>query len=218
MDKHTHLKRNIFIFLLVTWPYFLNDFYLIVLTKDYIYLNALWIADVIFYTAIPLTTLLILRKKNIFTFAEIGFTQRTPLLYVPLLVLLGLLVHIIITSHLEIWLYAHNCFKTCNGYAFYPNGLLKWLSIIYAALSAAFMEEIIFRGLLFKMLKSHIAKTWLILIIANLIFASIHWCLGSGKLISTFIMGIIISLVYLRKGRLSDAILTHLVINILAFK
>ena len=45
------MKHSIFIILLVSWTFLLNDFYLIFIPQSQIML--LWILDIIFYTIIP---------------------------------------------------------------------------------------------------------------------------------------------------------------------
>lgn len=210
------MNRDISLFLLISWPYFLNDLYLIPLSKTS-QLGLLWTLDIVFYCLVPITTLFILYRKGQFKPDHIGLNRLPPLSGVAIAVIVALLSYIILTMNLGPWLFANGCCRTCLGYAFPSADILKWITIIYAAVSAAFLEEIIFRGILITTLKKYIQRKWVIVILSCLIFTFIHWCGGSGKLIFTFLAGLVFTFLYLRRGRLAEPIICHMIVDFLAF-
>ena len=208
--------RDLFLFALISWPYFLNDLYLIPLTRSG-NLALLWGLDVVFFCLIPATTLLVLFRRGYMRPAQIGLREWPDGAGWMMAIGAALAAHVVMTLNLEPFLHAELCCRMCGSYPFPAAGLAKWGTIFYAALSAAVLEEIIFRGILINRLRLYLRQPWVIVIIAAAVFALIHWCLGPGKLVSTFLMGILSILIYLRRGRLSEAMISHLIFNILAF-
>jgi len=208
--------RNLCLFTLISWPYFLNDLYLIPLTRS-ANLPLLWGLDVVFFCLIPAATLLVLFRRGYLRPAQIGLREWPDRTGWLIAIGAALAAHVVMTLNLEPFFHAELCCRVCGGYPFPAAGLAKWGTIFYAALSAALLEEIIFRGILINRLRLYIQHPWVIVIIAAAVFALIHWCQGPGKLVSTFLMGILSILIYLRRGRLSEAMVSHLIFNILAF-
>ena len=216
INGQTSPLRDLLLFALISWPYFLNDLYLIPLTRGG-NLALLWGLDVVFFCLIPATTLLVLFRKGYMRPAHIGlgpWPDRTGWI---MAIGAALAAHVVMTMNLEPFLHNQICCSACRGYPFPAAGLLKWGTILYAALSAAVLEEIIFRGILINRLRLYIQRPWVIFVIAAAVFALIHWCQGPAKLLSTFLMGLLSILIYLRRGRLSEAMISHLIFNILAF-
>jgi membrane protease YdiL (CAAX protease family) len=216
INGQTSPLRDLLLFALISWPYFLNDLYLIPLTRGG-NLALLWGLDVVFFCLIPATTLLVLFRKGYMRPAHIGLGPWPDRTGWMMAIGAALAAHGVMTMNLEPFLHNQICCSACRGYPFPAAGLLKWGTILYAALSAAVLEEIIFRGILINRLRLYIQRPWVIFVIAAAVFALIHWCQGPAKLLSTFLMGLLSILIYLRRGRLSEAMISHLIFNILAF-
>lgn len=90
---------------------------------------------------------------------------------------------------------------------------LLWVILgLEISLVAPFIEEIFFRGFLYKMLRRHGLKV--ALIVSSLIFALFH-----GNLfvfLPTFVSGLAFALLYEREGRLAPVITAHAVTNLIA--
>jgi membrane protease YdiL (CAAX protease family) len=85
------------------------------------------------------------------------------------------------------------------------SGVMKSLVTVYFALTAAVVEEYIFRGLLGSILKSHVAFVSL----STLSFALIHWGGGFVNVFSAFFSGLILAIVYVRTKDLRVVMLAH---------
>ena len=93
-----------------------------------------------------------------------------------------------------------------------PNILiLKWLSTLYFALSAGIVEELYYRGFLYKIIKSASHTSLLYLLISPAIFAIAHWEQGMDGVIASYIFGIFTSLFYLKFKNLWPLIFGHIV-------
>lgn len=92
------------------------------------------------------------------------------------------------------------------------------ISAIYFLLTAAFVEEIFYRGLLGLVIldaESSTASRIFYVLIASLIFGFNHWDGGFYKVFVATYFGIVASLVYLKLGSLWPTILGHIAIDAL---
>ena len=88
---------------------------------------------------------------------------------------------------------------------------LKWFSFL--SVSAGFCEEIIFRLFLFEILKMN-SNLIIAFTVTNLIFAITHIGSGKNNLISSFILGLLFSVIYYFTENIWIAILLHIAIDI----
>jgi membrane protease YdiL (CAAX protease family) len=214
-DQNHIARKGLFVFILLSWPYFLNDFYHIPLTANPANVPVIWALDSFAYFVIPITTLLILYKKRYFTWRDAGFTGYTSLKDFGIILLITLCFYVVVTRGLGAWFH-HNyepLFILCGGYFIPQIGLHQVFLAIYAATVSAFLEEIIFRGLLIKTLKDYKLPLLLIYIISAATFSAIHWCSGDPKLIYTFLAGLVLCFLYLWRGRVLDAVIFHFLLN-----
>lgn len=104
-----------------------------------------------------------------------------------------------------------------------PNGLgLLLLALLVTAVAAPVCEEIFFRGMLFRLLERR-TSVWVAVIVSALAFGAAHASPAvSLALLPTFaFMGVVLALVYVRTGWLTNTILLHslnnAVVTIVAF-
>jgi membrane protease YdiL (CAAX protease family) len=88
------------------------------------------------------------------------------------------------------------------------------INLIYSALIPAVVEEILFKGLVFTILKKHYS-TVLAVIIASLMFAACH--LSFIRLIPLFLSSCFTFWVYLRSGSLVLPMMEHFINNLFTF-
>jgi membrane protease YdiL (CAAX protease family) len=86
------------------------------------------------------------------------------------------------------------------------------LGVISVVLIIPIFEEILFRGLIYNELKTHL-NIILAIILQSVIFAAAHGNMLQG--IYTFIMGVILAIVYNRTGSIIAPILFHIMYNLL---
>ena len=102
-----------------------------------------------------------------------------------------------------------------------PIGVLL-LALLVTAVAAPVCEEIFFRGMLFRLLESRMAL-WLAVLGSALAFGAAHASPAiSLALLPTFVyMGVVLALLYVRTGWLTNTILLHslnnAVVTIVAF-
>ncbi|HEX2629306.1 MAG TPA: type II CAAX endopeptidase family protein [Chitinophagaceae bacterium] len=93
-------------------------------------------------------------------------------------------------------------YSTFNRLAHQTPKYFKYL--LYTWISAAFGEEILFRGFVFRQLNIVMhgvkGKTIIIAILSSLLFALPHYYMGPGGLIITFLFGLAFSIIYIRSG------------------
>lgn len=98
-----------------------------------------------------------------------------------------------------------------------PKGAMGKLLALYLAISAAFVEEIFYRGLLREVfLGKHdsIERRILFVVVSAALFGLNHWSQGSFKMIATTYLGIAAALLYLRYRNLWYLIAGHLALNL----
>lgn len=96
--------------------------------------------------------------------------------------------------------------------------LLKWLSALYFALSAGIIEELYYRGLLYKIVKSASHPRLLYLLLSPAFFAIVHWEQGMDGILSNYIFGMCAGLFYLKFKNLWPLILGHVITDYLWFR
>lgn len=101
-----------------------------------------------------------------------------------------------------------------------PPGWTGKLVAVYFAGTAAFVEEIYYRGLPWLLLGSRDTsgmRKLAYVLISSGFFAAIHWENGTPELVATFIYGVAACLWYLRLGTLWPLVLAHFVIDLWVF-
>jgi membrane protease YdiL (CAAX protease family) len=108
------------------------------------------------------------------------------------------------------WL-SYTVFSEASGYAqrFLPEaGIFHYRSVIpvadpgrsmailYFALSAGFVEEIYFRGLLLRIAMASYGSVALFLILSPLFFAAIHWESGMANVAAAYVYGLFAAVAY----------------------
>jgi membrane protease YdiL (CAAX protease family) len=217
-DAATAREKLLVAFAALSWPLYLNDFYLIALSGKREAIGLVWALDVIFYTLVPVTTMVILWKKGWLDCLKTGFARPRRLwLTIPGAALLALATHIVFTQGLDPWLIPLGCCRLCRGYPLPAGALAAMLVTIYAPLSAGLLEEVIFRGILTDLLKKYTTNPVAIVVVNAALFAAIHWCGGTGKLAATFMIGLIPAAIYLRTGNLWLPMLWHVFHDAIVF-
>jgi membrane protease YdiL (CAAX protease family) len=99
-----------------------------------------------------------------------------------------------------------------------PNGVgLLLLALLVTAVAAPICEEIFFRGMLFRLLRTRV-PLWAAVLVSAVAFGLAHASpVVSLALLPTFMfMGIVLALVYIRTGWLTNSILLHGLSNAIA--
>jgi membrane protease YdiL (CAAX protease family) len=92
-----------------------------------------------------------------------------------------------------------------------------FFAIVFAGIIGPVTEEVIFRGYLLTLLKSRLKRSIVAIILASLIFTSIHIFYGPGALLFIFLWTVFPSILFLKYQSLYPAFLLHILNNLLAF-
>ncbi|MGD9873566.1 MAG: CPBP family intramembrane glutamic endopeptidase [Kiritimatiellia bacterium] len=209
------MKKSLAIIALLVWPLYLNDFYLAVLDNSQ--LGLLWTLDLVFYFVIPSVTLLILHRKKVFSLSDFGLVEKPR--WRQLWAAFGLCVVFIVLMewNLRPWLRQTFPWQLFAGYPFPHEQPLRGITIIYAALTAGILEEIVYRGVVTTQLEKHIHSHATVLLLSCLIFAGCHWGRGPAKLLEAFILAIPLTWWFMKKRSLWGPIACHILYNLLIF-
>lgn len=96
-------------------------------------------------------------------------------------------------------------------------GLPRYAVIAYLASSAGFVEEFLYRGLLYRaMLEFHRPEV-LFVIVSPLLFSLVHWESGAANLFATWVFGLFMAGAYLALRNLWPLIAGHVLTDLLWF-
>jgi membrane protease YdiL (CAAX protease family) len=99
-------------------------------------------------------------------------------------------------------------------------GLQLWQGIFMVTLvplTAAFTEELIWRGYILTGLRQRGRSPWQAILISAISFSLIHGVFLPDKLLVTFVLGLLMGYYYLREKNLIPLIISHLVIDVWSF-
>jgi membrane protease YdiL (CAAX protease family) len=97
------------------------------------------------------------------------------------------------------------------------SGLPHYLALTYLALAPAITEEVIFRGLLYSIVSKWTRMAGIYVVTTAVLFASIHWELGSTVAENALIYGLVAGWLFVRYGSLWPLVIGHLVTDLLVF-
>ncbi|MEX0693625.1 MAG: type II CAAX endopeptidase family protein [Rhodospirillales bacterium] len=95
-----------------------------------------------------------------------------------------------------------------------------WLQLVDLSLGlalVAFSEELLFRGIMKRLLESVIENKIAIIFVASLIFGLMHWPGGVGKIVNTGITGVFFMVSYFYAKSLWPCTVAHYLINFIYF-
>ncbi|MGL5574715.1 MAG: lysostaphin resistance A-like protein [Sarcina sp.] len=104
--------------------------------------------------------------------------------------------------------------SSSNENIYISKSLIEILAVIFII---PILEEIIFRYFIYIILKQHLNKN-IAIIIQAILFGFVHMAMNYGDFLQgvyTFILGIILGIIYSRKENLNEAIVIHVWFNIL---
>ncbi len=101
-----------------------------------------------------------------------------------------------------------------------PKGLLKLPVVFYLAITAGLVEEIIFRGIPYKLIsESQVIKhkKFIYIFVTSIAFSTVHWTNGLYFLAPTFIFGLFAALLYLKLKNLWPLVGAHFLYDFYVF-
>jgi membrane protease YdiL (CAAX protease family) len=98
--------------------------------------------------------------------------------------------------------------------------VLRWVTVLYLAVSAGFVEETMFRGLPLLLLSEKLSPRvlmWVYPPLTALLFSGTHWEQGSSETAAMFLLGVGVGVCYMRVMNLWPFIVGHAATDLLAF-
>jgi membrane protease YdiL (CAAX protease family) len=92
----------------------------------------------------------------------------------------------------------------------------RLLVVVYAAATAGFFEEIVFRGFVTEKLRQ-ITSRRVGAFLSALLFAAIHWCQGPQGLLTALVFALLIQAFYDIYGNMRSTILVHVLYDLWVF-
>ena len=201
-------------------PFFVNGY---INSKIYESFTLYWSFELLTWIIIPLGVVFLTTKTVGFEFRQLGFHtsicgyQNSA----------ALVLACVLSGPICYWIYV----KTVNAVVTLdlPGGIfayetivpdstiLKYLVVVYFALSAGLVEEFLMRGMLFRAFRDVPHSSIMFLVISPVIFSLVHWEGGLGAIISTYIFGIFMAVAFLLLRNIWPLIVGHVYTNILWF-
>lgn len=174
-----------------------------------------WSFEFLTWIVVPTLALIYAARKGALTFPDIGIHRKIAgRNNLPLLVVLCLLL-----GPIDLLLYSN--LLVLSAAAFPSTGLFAYQSVmpdsvalrvlvaVYFALTAGIVEEVFFRGLLFKVATCFSRPMMVYLTWSPLLFALIHWENGAANVAATYVLGVFVALVYIAVRNLWPLIVGH---------
>jgi membrane protease YdiL (CAAX protease family) len=89
--------------------------------------------------------------------------------------------------------------------------------LLFSALRAALVEEVIVVGYLFTRLRELAWSPWLVVVAAALLRGTYHLYQGYGPFVGNAVMGLVFGWCYLRWGRVMPLVVAHALLDIVSF-
>lgn len=184
-----------------------------------------WMADVTQWVVVPLLVWLLVLRPNKITLTSVGFhspdNRLNPLrsfgvgeFVIALLVLCFAYIWVeTVTTRLS---WSHPSWRCIACVNLTPTHV----QAVYMALTAAIVEETVYRGLAWTYISHYVKGNQgkLVYIAAtSVVFASIHSEQGIQGLIPAFVFGVFAALIFIRTRNLYPVVLSHFVIDIYYF-
>jgi hypothetical protein len=205
-------KRHILVLILLSVPFYLNDF-----SDIYVTDWRLWI--LIDYTAVKLFPLLVVLwlicSKKMHP-SEFGLTPQ-PLIPFVTAFLIGTLAVTFILQNGYLTLSKFPGYPSLGGMPEIESPLWNWIDLTFGLLMVGIFEELVFRGYLHTFLTRYIQHPLIIIGISAIGFGFIHWSGGFHKVMVTSASGAVFMLIYLRTRSLPAIMLAHFVVNFMEF-
>lgn len=187
---------------------------------------AYWLQDIAHFVIIPAALFYILSNTCGYKFKDFGLIK--PSKGYPLAELLGASIFsafILYVVYISVLVTSYHTLKEYGQTAAYfnynsviPTGPLGIVVVLYFATTAATVEEIVYRGIPYKLMTAYklfSKKTYVVG--TSLLFAAIHWENGYGDLLAAFIFGLLAAYLYLVYRNLWPLIGAHFLIDLYVF-
>lgn len=186
---------------------------------------AFWVADVTQFVVLPAIVLCLLYKAYGIIPKDYGLAGSNKIYPAWEMVGAGIFsALLLLTIPSFFWYLGISIFGTGDHKFLFesvvPEGILHLPVVLYLSLTAGFVEEVFYRGLLWTaFLKIGPVKfrKSLYVILGSFVFAALHWEQGVAGTISAFVFGVLAAILYLQLRNLWPMIAAHTLVDIYYF-
>jgi membrane protease YdiL (CAAX protease family) len=187
-----------------------------------------WCIEIFTWVVMPACIGSIAFRAKLLTPHEIGLHSRIRGKRSPELLLLAIVIATVALYQIDQWAAsrADALFPENHYYFRYrdvipppgpASGWLRLLVVLYLSLSAGFVEEIYYRGMMANLFRGIVGSIAFILI-SSIVFTSVHWEGSGQQMFEAAMWGLAASVFYLLTSNLWPLIAAHVIVDFLWFK
>jgi hypothetical protein len=169
-----------------------------------------------FAKGLPLAMILWAIRKGVATRADFGIRRLPWRPFVGLTVLLSVVG--IIVDQLG-WRFLEQLLPRTQlgSWPRIEDPMVNVMDLILGLALVGIVEELLFRGFCFTVLRERTRRTGLSFLLATVVFGAIHWSLGLHAVVSTMIWAVMPLIVVWKTGSAVPGIIAHFLTNFVAF-
>ncbi len=222
MPTHGRAKLAALLFVALL-PYWLNGYYNPLLKDNP---AAFWTVEVVTWIVMPLAVILVGLRAGLFTRTDIGLHTRVAgwrndVLLLALVVAAVPVLYTLDRGSLDtaagLWDPHHGAADFHLAEVLPPpgptTGHLRLLAVMHLVLTAGFVEEIYYRGMMSRLFPDGWGGTLLYVPVSSLVFASVHWEGGIRGMFEALTFGLAAGAIYRGTRNLWPLIVAHAVID-----
>lgn len=194
-------------------PFLLNGYInSLIYTNPWLY----WSFEILIWTLVPSMIFYFAIKKGNLKAADIGLStnimgRNSLFLVIAFCILFPPIEFFIYKLCLA---YSTEIFTRGHVFSYFSvipeSGISRFMVIWYFALSAGIVEELYYRGLLYKISQFYSYPNLIYLTISPLIFSLIHWENGAANVAATYVFGVILAIVFIVIKNIWPLIMGHI--------
>ncbi len=183
-----------------------------------------WTADVLTHVVLPAALLWLAISHDHVRFSDLGFrfsTRDEHGRVVLLVLLISVPVASVIVYALAVEIGqalapgSRALVKMPSPMVIPAPGLWRTLTIAYLAVSAGLVTELVYRGVLLRIVAPRTAWSWRYLVLSALLFGLIHWESGPSMVIAATLFGAFLAVLYRYSGSIWPSMVGHMAVNVL---
>ena len=215
-----NLKSGWILFCIGITPFLLNGFVTPAIYQNFV---LYWLFDLTIWILIPVTVFTALDRHANLHLHEFGLNSRIAKIEsVTAVALLSILIIpvLYVVYFLPFTLFSSDLISTPRfsyQQVLPESQLARVLVAGYFGVTAGLVEELLFKGLLFRLIKDLKAAHLIFVFTSSILFAAAHWESGATNLYAAFVYGFVTSLIYLGLKNLWPLVVGHAILDFIIY-
>lgn len=212
-ERESNLKLYWVLFLAGLIPFLLNGF---INSKIQSIPILYWSFEILIWTIVPVVVFYLAVKYASFRFSEIGintniFGRKSTFLVLAFCLIFPPITYVIYGLSIN---YSLSVFPGGALFSYFDvipkEGITRFIVILYFALSAGIVEELYYRGFIYKISQFYASPKLFYLTVSPVFFSMVHWENGVANIVATYIFGVILAIIFLSMKNLWPLITGHI--------